>query len=164
MVPILEKLTTAYLVVAAAGIGLAIYITNDYLTQNFTSCNINQVFNCGGVYQSGHTSLFGIPFYVMGLAWFPAVFAIALLTGRFGKRPVNSEILLPILMVGNVFTSYLWYLELVVIHIICPLCVSLYFVNYALTLIALAPLFRQPDPSGSDIEETTAVGVVGSKN
>ena len=164
MVPILEKLTTAYLVVAAAGIGLAIYITNDYLTQNFISCNINLVFNCGGVYQSGHTSLFGIPFYVMGLAWFPAVFAIGLLSGRLGKRPVNSEILLPILMVGNVFTGYLWYLELAVIHIICPLCVSLYFVNYALTLIVLVPLLRQPDPSGSDIEETTAARVVGSKN
>lgn len=149
MVPVLEKLTAAYLVVAAAGIGLAIYVAIDYLTQNFTSCNINQVFNCGGVYQSGHTSLFGIPFYVMGLAWFPAIFAIGLLTSRSGKRAVNTEILLPILMVGNIFTTYLWYLELAVIHIICPLCVSLYVVNYSLTIIVLIPLFRGSD----DLEE-----------
>lgn len=139
----MEKLTAAYLVIAAAGIGLAIYVAIDYLTQNFTTCNINQVFNCGGVYQSGHTSLFGIPFYVMGLAWFPAIFAIGLLTSGFGKRQVSSEILLPILMVGNVFTTYLWYLELAVIHIICPLCVSLYVVNYSLTIIVLIPLFRE---------------------
>lgn len=143
MVPVLEKLTAAYLVVAAAGVGLAIYVAIDYLTLNFNSCNINQVFNCGGVYQSGHTSLFGIPFYEMGLAWFPAIFAIGLLTSRLGKRLVNSEILLPILMVGNVFTTYLWYLELAVIHIICPLCVSLYVVNYSLTIIVLIPLFRE---------------------
>jgi uncharacterized membrane protein len=152
----LEKLSAAYLVVAAAGIGLAISVTIDYLTQNFNSCNINQVFNCGGVYQSGHTSLFGIPFYVMGLAWFPAVFAIGLLTSLFGKRPVNSEILLPILMVGNIFTAYLWYLELAVIHIICPLCVSLYAVNYALTLIVLLQFLREPDISGVDLEPGTA--------
>ncbi len=164
MVPTLEKLTGSYLVVAAAGIGLAIYVTIDYLTQNFNSCNINQVFNCGGVYQSGHTSLFGIPFYVMGLAWFPALFAIGLLTSRFGKRPVNSEILLPILMVGNIFTAYLWYLELAVIHIICPLCVSLYVVNYALTLIVLVLLFREPGVSNPDLEGEATAGVVGSKN
>jgi uncharacterized membrane protein len=164
LVPTLEKLTGSYLVVAAAGIGLAIYVTIDYLTQNFNSCNINQVFNCGGVYQSGHTSLFGIPFYVMGLAWFPAVFAIGLLTSRFGKRPVNSEILLPILMLGNIFTAYLWYLELAVIHIICPLCVSLYVVNYALTLIVLVLLFREPSVSNPDLEGEATAGVVGSKN
>lgn len=143
MVPVLEKLTAAYLLVAAAGIGLAIYVAIDYLTQNFTGCNINQVFNCGGVYQSGHTSLFGISFYVMGLAWFPAIFAIGLLTSRFGRRPVNSELLLPVLMVGNIFTTYLWYLELAVIHIVCPLCVSLYVVNYSLTIIVLIPLFGE---------------------
>ena len=147
----MEKLTAVYLAVAAAGIGVAIYVTIDYLTQNFNSCNINQVFNCGGVYQSGHTSLFGIPFYVMGIAWFPALFGIGFLTSRFGRQPVNSEILLPILMVGNIFTAYLWYLELAVIHIICLLCVSLYFVNYALTLIALVLLFRNPDVSNPDL-------------
>jgi uncharacterized membrane protein len=152
----LEKLTATYLVVAAAGIGLAIYVTIDYLTQNFNSCNINQVLNCGGVYQSGHTSLFGIPFYVMGLAWFPAVFTVGILTSRLGKRQVNSEILLPILMVGNVFTAYLWYLELAVIHIICPLCVSLYVVNYALTFIVLLQFLREPDISSGGVEPETA--------
>ena len=156
MVPILEKLTAAYLVVAAAGIGLAIYVTIDYLTQNFNSCNINQVFNCGGVYQSGYTSLFGIPFYLMGLAWFPAVFTIGVLTSGFGKKPVNSEILLPVLMVGNIFTAYLWYLELAVIHIVCPLCVILYAVNYALTVIVLLQFLREPDISGGDVEPETA--------
>lgn len=138
----MEKLSAAYLVVAAAGIGLAIYVTNDYLTQNFNSCNINQLFNCGGVYRSGYTSLFGIPFYLTGLVWFPFVFITGLFTSKIGRRPVSSELLLPILMVGNVFTLYLWYLELVVIHIICPLCVSLYVVNYALTAVVLVPLLR----------------------
>jgi uncharacterized membrane protein len=152
VVSILEKLTAAYLVVATAGVGLAIYVAIDYLTQNFNSCNVNQVFNCGGVYQSGHTSLFGIPFYMMGLAWFPAVSAIGLLTSRFGKRPVNSEILLPVLMVGNIFTIYLWYLELAIIHIICPLCVSLYAVNYVLTIIVMLQFLREPDVAEGSAE------------
>lgn len=159
----MERLSAAYLVVAASGIGLAIYVTNEYLTQNFTSCNINQFLSCGGVYQSGHTSLFGIPFYLTGLIWFPLLFVVGLWTSRFGRKPVNSELLLPVLMIGNVFTGYLWYLELVVIHIICPLCVSLYVVNYVLTIIVVVPLFREPDISGHDAEEEVASEVVGSE-
>ena len=159
----MEKLSAAYLVVAAAGIGLAIYVTNEYLTQNFTSCNINQFLSCGGVYQSGHTSLFGIPFYLMGLVWFPLLFAVELWTSRFGKRPVNSEILLPVLMIGNIFTGYLWYLELAIIHIVCPLCVSLYVVNYVLTIIVIVPLFRDPDISDREDEKALTARVVGSE-
>ncbi len=146
----MERLSAAYLTVAAAGIGLAIYTAYEYLTLNFNSCNINQYITCAGVYQSGYTSLFGIPFYVTGLVWFPAVFAIGLGTSKLGKRSVNSEILLPLLMIGNVFTIYLWYLELAVIHLICPLCVSLYLVNYALTAIAILLLIRE---SGSSNQE-----------
>jgi uncharacterized membrane protein len=145
----LEKLSAAYLIVAAAGIGLAIYVAYDYLTLNFSSCNINPFVNCGSVYQSGYTSLFGIPFYVTGLIWFPTVLAVGLLTSKLGKTLVNSEIVLPLLMLGNIFTIYLWYLELAVIHAVCPLCVSLYAVNYILTIIALVPIL-QTGSTGSE--------------
>lgn len=40
-------------------------------------------------------------------------------------------------MIGNIFTIYLWYLELGVIGIICPVCVSMYVINYAMTALAL---------------------------
>ncbi len=133
----MEKLSAAYLAVAAAGIGLAIYVANDYLTQNFASCNINPILSCGGVYQSGYTSLFGVPFYLTGLVWFPLVFVAGLVTSKLARDRVKSEILLPLLMLGNVFTIYLWYLELAVIHIVCPLCVSVYAINYILTIIVL---------------------------
>lgn len=133
----MERLTKAYFLVAAVGVAIAIYVANDYLTATFQGCYINQQFSCEGVFQSGHTSAFGIPFYVTGLVWFPLLIAVGLLTTKLGKEPLSGEILLPLLMVGNVFTIYLWYLELVVIRVICPLCVSLYIVNYALTVMVL---------------------------
>lgn len=133
----MERLTKTYLLTAAVGIAISIYVANDYLTATFRGCYINQQFSCEGVFQSGHTSIFGIPFYVTGLVWFPLLIAVGLLTTRLGREPLNGEILLPLLMVGNVFTIYLWYLELAVIGIICPLCVSLYIVNYALTVMVL---------------------------
>jgi uncharacterized membrane protein len=153
----LEKLSAAYLIGAAAGIGLALYVAYDYLTQHFTSCYINSFVNCGGVYASGHTSLFGIQFYQTGLVWFPLAFIIGLFTSRFGKTLVNGDILLPLLMLGNVFTIYLWYLELGVIHEICPLCVGLYVVNYVLTAIVLIPILKaEPSSSRESFGKTDA--------
>jgi uncharacterized membrane protein len=153
----LEKLSAAYLIIAAAGIGLAIYVAYDYLTASFGSCYINSFINCGGVYHSGHTSLFGVQFWETGLVWFPLAFAIGLVTSRRGKTLVNSEILLPLLMLGNVFTIYLWYLEIGVIHEICPLCVGLYVVNYALTAIVLIPILKvEPSSSRESFDKTDA--------
>jgi len=95
------------------------------------------------VFQSGHTSIFGIQFYVLGLVWFPLLFVIGLITTKIGKTSLNGEILLPLLMIGNIFTVYLWYLELVVIGIVCPLCLSLYLVNYILTILVAISLVRE---------------------
>ncbi len=133
----MDRLTIAYLAISAVGIGDAIYTAYEYITQNFTSCNLSSSVSCAGVFASGHTSLFGIPFYVAGLIWFPLVLALGLFTTRLGKQPLGSEILLPVLMIGNMFTVYLWYLEIVVIGIFCPLCISLYAVNYTLTAIVV---------------------------
>ena len=138
----MDKLTQIYLIISGVGIGDALYTAYEYTTQDFTSCNISATFSCGGVFASGHTSILGIPFYILGLIWFPLLFALGLVTTKLGRVPINSEIILPLLMIGNVFTAYLWYLELVVIHIICPLCLSLYIVNYSLTGLVLYQFLR----------------------
>jgi uncharacterized membrane protein len=54
-----------------------------------------------------------------------------------------ESVLMLFLMIGNLFTVYLWYLELGVIHLICPVCVSLYVVNYALTGVVLWAIILQ---------------------
>ncbi|MCL5067983.1 MAG: vitamin K epoxide reductase family protein [Thaumarchaeota archaeon] len=128
----------AFLALSAVGVAIGVYDAYDYLTQYFTSCNISPQLSCGGVYASGHTSLFGIPFYVMGLVWFPFLLILGLYSTGFGKHYLShAELIVPLLMIGNIFTLYLWYLELVVIKIVCPVCVSLYIVNYAMTAIAI---------------------------
>ena len=111
-----------------------IYLAHEYTTQNFSSCNLNSYISCGTVALSGHTSLFGVPFWAMGLAYFPLI----ILVGWF----LSKEILILLLLVGDIFTTYLWFLELAVIHAVCPLCVSLYGFNYVLTAIVAVYLFR----------------------
>jgi uncharacterized membrane protein len=130
-------LSKLFVALSAIVIVVAIYTAYEYVTGNSGSCNVNAQINCFDVMHSGHTSLFGIPFYVFGLVWFPLLFILGFyLTNGTGLR-IRADVLLPLLMVGNIFTLYLWYLELVVIHAICPLCLSLYIVNYVLTGLAL---------------------------
>ena len=45
----------------------------------------------------------------------------------------NWKIFVPVLMIGNLFTIYLWNIELNIVGLSCPVCVSLYVVNYAIT-------------------------------
>ncbi|MDH2900769.1 MAG: vitamin K epoxide reductase family protein [archaeon] len=133
----------AFISFSVIGIAVAVYHSYEELTTSFGSfCNINSKVSCVGVFESGHTSLFGVPFYVLGLVWFPVTLVLAILTlERAGtKSMLNGLILLPFLMVGNIFTIYLWYVELGVIGIICPVCVSLYVVNYVMTGLAIKSL------------------------
>jgi uncharacterized membrane protein len=132
--------TKLFVAIAAIGVVDAIYTAYEYATASFGSCYVNSKVNCIDVFRSGHTSIFGIPFYVFGLVWFPLLLIIGLLLTDGAKLPIRSDILLPILTIGNIFTIYLWYLELGVIGTICPLCVSLYILNYALTALAIFEL------------------------
>jgi uncharacterized membrane protein len=129
-----------FVVISAIGILDAAYTSYEYATASFGYCYVNSKINCGGVFASGHTSIFGIPFYVFGLIWFPLLLLLALYLTDWTRLRIRSDIMLPLLMIGNIFTIYLWYLELAVIGIICPLCVSLYVVNYALTALAIYEL------------------------
>ncbi|MDH2899507.1 MAG: vitamin K epoxide reductase family protein [archaeon] len=127
-----------YVALAVGGTGDAIYDAWEYLTQSFNSCSIkNTIFSCGGVAGSGHTSIalgqITIPFWTTGLVWFP----LSLIIGVVAFKYYAEVILIPFVMIGNIFTIYLWYLELGVIHLICLVCLSLYVINYALTGTAI---------------------------
>ncbi|MHB8565474.1 MAG: vitamin K epoxide reductase family protein [Nitrososphaerales archaeon] len=137
-----DSISKIYLILAGIGIAVAIYHAYDELTQNFNSCNINSQVSCEGVFESGHTAIFGVPFYVLGLIWFPLAFILGVFAVQKvqTKTRLNPIILLPFLMIGNIFTLYLWYLELGVIGIICPVCVSLYIINYAMTALVAKTL------------------------
>jgi uncharacterized membrane protein len=136
----LNRAPLTFVALALLGLIITLYITYEYLTVNFTGCNVSQYFSCGGVYRSGHTTFFGIPLYALGLFWFSLLLALGLYTTGATRHPLNAELYLPILLLGDIFTIYLWYEQIAVIGAICPLCVSTYIVNYAMTVVALISL------------------------
>lgn len=132
--------TKAFIILSAAGFGVAIYHAYDeivhYSSEVSNSCHISGTFNCAATFPYSH--LIGIPLYVFGLVWFPLLLLISIWLRSSPRR----SILLPLVMVGNFFTLYLWYLDLAIVFpstgAICPVCLSMYIINYILTILALA--------------------------
>jgi uncharacterized membrane protein len=144
----MDRLSKGFVVLAAIGIAVAIYHGYDEITSYSTPasnyCNITPFVSCSSVFASGDVTFppgsYGLPLYIYGLIWFPMILVLGLWFGR-KKGTINGEALLPMLMVGNVFTLYLWYVELGVIHAICPVCISMYVLNYVMTAMAGKSLF-----------------------
>jgi uncharacterized membrane protein len=141
----LDRLNRTFIVLAAVGIPDAAYHAYDEITHYSapgTQCIISSFVTCLGVFQSGHTKFLGVSLWVYGVVWFPLILAMGVWLAK-DRGGLDGAMMLPILMVGDLFTLYLWYLELAVIHAVCPVCVSLYFLNYALTALAAVVALRK---------------------
>lgn len=145
----MDRLNKLFIIIAAVGIADAVYHGYDEITSysapGTNICNINNILSCGTVFRSGYTTFpphDGLSMWVYGVIWFPLMLGLGIWFAK-DRGGINGVLMLPILMVGNIFTLYLWYLELGVIHAICPVCVSLYCLNYAMTAIAVVIALRQ---------------------
>jgi len=113
----------AFIVVSAVGIVAALYHAS--LEGAFTT-------NFAAVSYAPFASFFGVPYWVFGVVWFPLVLVLGLWTSTLGTVALRKDLLI-LLTIGNVFTGYLWYLDLVVIRAFTALYVALYAINYVLT-------------------------------
>lgn len=147
----MDRLSRAFVALALVGLAIAIYHSYSEVTAytgpGSNACNVftnvNPFLSCTSVFASGYATLppdsNGLPLYVLGLVWFPLLFVLGAWSARKGGG-LNAEVMAPLLMVGNVFTLYLWYVELAVIHSLCPVCIGMYLVNYAMTALAFKAL------------------------
>ena len=121
------NLSKLFILVALVGILEAIY--HAWLEGAFTT-------NYALVSFSPYASLLGVPYWVFGLVWFPLVFVVAIWATKMGKLRLSKEMLL-LLTVGNVFTGYLWYLDLIIIRAFTVVYAALYLTNYVLTALVV---------------------------
>jgi uncharacterized membrane protein len=105
----------------------------------------------------GYASLMGIPYWVLGVVWFPLVLIVVIWTTRMGRGDLGRKWLV-FLTVGNLFTGYFWYLDLVIINAITPTYVGLYLTNYALTGIVVVQNWSHSEMR--DFALGTVLGVV----
>ena len=108
---------------ALGGVGLATYLAMYKLGYIGTlACTVG---SCETVNLSKWATFAGIPVAVWGVGFYVVLFLVALLgtTDRFAEAPWISHALLALTAWGLLFSSWLTYLELYVIHAVCMFCV-----------------------------------------
>src|SRR4051812_7464369 len=94
---------------------------------------------CETVQTSQYAVLFGMPVAFYGVVGYFAIFIIALISLRPAALAEQkwNRLVLGLASVGVLFTAYLTYLELFVIHAICRWCVGSAVVITAIWIVAL---------------------------
>lgn len=126
--------------VALAVIGSAI---SAYLTYVHYSGELALCLGAGGcetVQSSAYAEIAGLPVALLGLLAFAAITVLAVLRLRGGSAAWTLTGLFGVSLGGTLFALYLTYLELFVIHAICPWCVAVDSVMVAVFVIAVLEL------------------------
>ena len=112
------------------------------------TCSIQ---GCETVNSSRWATFLGFPVAAWGVAFYVATFVIALTgtTERFADERNFSQALAVMSGIGVLFSAWLTYLELFVIHAVCMWCVISALIVTAIFVLSLKDLReRTPDSSG----------------
>lgn len=135
---------------ALAGIFISLYLTLYKLgIIGELSCSIG---SCETVNTSKWSRFLGLPVATWGLLFYLDVFAVATVSTfpRFEDERAFSMVLVAESLVGVLFSAWLTYLELGVIHAICIWCVTSAVTVTLILLVSIADLreFRGGDEPG----------------
>ncbi len=128
-------------VLAIVGLGASIYLTYVEVTHSRALCG--PVGDCNAVQSSPYAKLFGVlPIGLLG-----AIGYIAILVTWFWRRfrtdalsKIAGPVMYAMALFGTLFSIYLTYLELFVIHAVCIWCLASAVIITALMLLSLPPL------------------------
>jgi uncharacterized membrane protein len=111
------------LLFALVGLADSLYLSWVKLSHTTALC-LPGIGDCDKVNTSRYAELFGIPIAIFGALTYLALIAILLLHGRWALlRETHLYLVFGIGLFGVLFSAYLTYLEIAVIHAICPFCV-----------------------------------------
>ena len=128
-------------VLSIIGLGASIYLTYVEITHTRALCG--PVGDCNAVQSSPYAKLFGVlPIGVVGALGYIAILVTWLWrhyrTDRFSK--IAGPVMFGMALFGTLFSIYLTYLELFVIHAVCIWCLSSAVIITVLMLLSLPPL------------------------
>ena len=139
-----NRLTALSLALAAGGIGVSAYLTLVHYRDDLLVCAVG---GCHTVQKSPYAELAGVPVALLGLGMFVAMLALGL--ARYSRPEWNGDLTLAtfaLALTGTVFTIYLTYLELFVIHAVCQWCVLTALITWALLLVEGVLVWRSLQP------------------
>ena len=128
---------------ALLGALVSAYMTVYKLTDNQTMCLGNG--GCSVVNSSVYSEIYGIPVALIGVAGYLAILAVLFQHGRSNVLGENGALLtFGLCLAGFLFTAYLIYVEIALIHALCPFCITSQLIMTLLFILALIRLIREP--------------------
>jgi uncharacterized membrane protein len=129
-------------VLAVLGALDAIYLLVFKLTGNSQMCLGNG--GCHDVNFSPYSEIYGIPVSLFGISAFLAILCILVLESRLQFANEYGPLAIFGISLGGVaFSAYLTYLELYIIHAVCPFCVASAILITLLFILAIIRLVKQ---------------------
>lgn len=146
----LRRLLQGIGLLAVIGLGISLYLTYIYTSNGVAICLGSG--GCETVQHSPYAWIMGIPIPTLGAGAYLLVLVLTLLAWRGGDR--QEAMLLGLFgtsLIGLLFSAYLTYLELFVIHAICLWCVVSAIVQVFLFIMVIMAWRRfQQDEAGSE--------------
>jgi uncharacterized membrane protein len=131
------------LALAILGVLVSVYMTIYKLTENPNMCLGNG--GCSTVNSSRYASIYGIPVALVGVGGYLVILALLWLEGRNSFLAENGTLVIfGLALLGFLFTLYLIYVELALIHALCPFCVTSQITMTILFILSVFRLARQP--------------------
>jgi uncharacterized membrane protein len=140
----MKKLYWANIISAGVGIFISIYMIIFKLFAIEAMCLGNG--GCSTVNSSPYSEVYGVPVAVIGLIGYLAILVTLMLENFSSFFKENGPLFeFGMGLVGVVYSAYLTYLELEVIHAICPFCVASAIAISLCFIFALIRLIKQPE-------------------
>jgi uncharacterized membrane protein len=137
-----QVLSWAMFVLAILGAIDSLYLLIYKLTGNNQMCLGNG--GCHNVNFSPYSEIYGIPISLIGLVAYIVMALVIVLEPRLPVLEENGPLVLfGMSLVGVGFSVYLTYLELYVIHAVCPFCVVSAVIIVLLLVFAIIRLVKQ---------------------
>jgi uncharacterized membrane protein len=132
------SLRVASVALAAIGTAISAYLTYVHYSGELALCL--GAGGCETVQSSTYAEIAGLPVALLGLIAFAVAAALAIVRLRGGSAAWTLTGLFGVSFAGALFAAYLTYLELFVIHAICPWCVAADSAMVALFVITVIEL------------------------
>lgn len=128
---------------ALLGLAVSIYMTIFKLTDNDKMCIGNG--GCSKVNSSVYSEVDGIPVALFGVGGYAVIVALLFMEDRNQFLEHNGTMLLfGITLIGFLFTLYLVYVEIALIHALCPFCLTSQISMTIIFILSIIRLARQP--------------------
>jgi uncharacterized membrane protein len=138
-----RTLSRISVILAILGLLVAIYMTVFKLTDNQNMCLGNG--GCSVVNNSVYSEVYGVPIAVIGAFGYAAILAALTLSGRWLFVRRNAALIgFGLCLAGFLVTAYLIYVEIALIHALCPFCLASQAIMTLLFAAAVVRLVREP--------------------